>query len=114
MQHEQKRRRDILERLIELEQALRLLGWWSSDAPTTSQLGSEMPFCVDTLAFEQWLQFIYIPRLTDLLQRGQPLPGKSGVAEMAEEVLDLEIDTIRSVISVLRQVDELLEGSSKA
>ncbi len=110
MLSERQRRQQILEYLVELEQELRVLGWWSAEAPSEAQLASQLPFCVDTLSFEQWLQFIYIPRLTDLLVRGQPLPAKSGVVPMAEEALDKGFGAIDGIIAVLGRIDTLLES----
>ena len=78
--------------------------------PTDAQLASRLPFCVDTLRFEQWLQFIYIPRLTGLLASDLPLPAKSGVAEMAEEAFGRGVGAIERLIVTLRQVDKLLEA----
>ena len=104
---ERQRRQRIIELLVELEQQLRVLGWWSDNAPTAAQLSSELPFCIDTLVFEQWLQFIYIPRLTEILANSRPLPRQSGVAAMAEEVLDQSSIAVDQLIDCLRQLDEL-------
>jgi len=55
-------RSDIAERLIDLEAELRQLNLWAADPPTPEALASEQPFAVDTLALEQWLQFIFFTR----------------------------------------------------
>ena len=36
---------------------------WQDQPPTAEQLGSKLPFCVDTLTFVQWLQWVMFPRL---------------------------------------------------
>lgn len=46
---------DLAQCLLEIEAELRRLGWWSEQAPQATALASREPFCVDTLAFEQWL-----------------------------------------------------------
>ncbi|MEB3733798.1 YqcC family protein [Halopseudomonas pachastrellae] len=45
--------------LQELEGELRQWGLWSLEPPSAAQLASEAPFCADTLAFEQWLQWVF-------------------------------------------------------
>ena len=41
---------------------------------------------VDTLEFEQWLQWIFLPRMKMILEQDLPLPNASGIQEMAEMV----------------------------
>ena len=60
--------------LVELENELRALGWWESQAPAAQALQSQQPFCVDTLEFSQWLQWVFIPRMQSIVLTQQPLP----------------------------------------
>lgn len=75
----------VAELLIDLESELRNMGLWSSEPPSESALASEQPFCVDTLDFEQWLQFVFIERMRAIVEGERPLPQRCGVAPMAEE-----------------------------
>jgi uncharacterized protein YqcC (DUF446 family) len=100
--------------LIDIEAQLRQLGIWEKKRPSDEALGSTEPFCVDTLTFPQWLQFIFLPTLYRMLEAGETLPARSGIAPMAEEyfrgtglhTVDLE--------EALRRIDDLLTGSAKA
>lgn len=78
-------RTDIAEVLIDIESELRQLGLWDSVSPSAAALASDQPFCVDTLTLPQWLQFIFVPTLYQLLENGQVLPARCGIAPMAEE-----------------------------
>jgi len=71
--------------LIDVEAHLRQLGLWQSQPPGADALASTQPFCVDTLEFDQWLQFVFLPTMQELLETGQALPGECGIAPMAEE-----------------------------
>lgn len=71
--------------LIDIESQLRQLGIWEKKPPSEEALGSDQPFCVDTLTFPQWLQFIFLPTLYRMMDAGDPLPARSGIAPMAEE-----------------------------
>ncbi|MBC3952098.1 YqcC family protein, partial [Pseudomonas folii] len=77
---------EVAEHLLLIERELRALGWWSDRSPSEEALSSGEPFCVDTLEFEQWLQWIFLPRMKHILENDLPLPNASGILEMAEMV----------------------------
>ena len=64
----------LAEQLLLIERELRLQNWWSEQPPMSEALASQQPFCVDTLAFEQWLQWIFLPRMKQLLESAAALP----------------------------------------
>ena len=100
----------VAEVLIDVEAQLRQLGLWDKIPPSSQALASEEPFCVDTLTLPQWLQFIFLPTLYQMLESGQPLPGRCGIAPMGEEFFrgtDLAVDEL---LHALKRVDELLSG----
>ncbi|MFD2016069.1 YqcC family protein [Vibrio olivae] len=49
--------------LEELERELQALGLWQTESPTLKQLSSREPFSVDILTPQQWLQWIFIPKM---------------------------------------------------
>ncbi|AWN14617.1 hypothetical protein SALB1_0410 [Salinisphaera sp. LB1] len=79
-------------------------------APAPAAMASRTPFCADTLTFTQWLQFIFVPRMRDLIEAGGPLPAASGIAVMAEAKLTgaSPADAERHVIEVLAAFDRLV------
>lgn len=89
-----------------LEVALRDAGLWSTQAPQSSALLSVQPFCVDTLNFNEWLQFVFVPRMVHLLDNQLPLPSNCSIAPMAEEALAGM--PVTELIEVLRGIDNLL------
>ena len=76
----------IADHLLLIERELRALGWWDEVEPSAEALSSVEPFSVDTLDFEQWLQWIFLPRMKMILEQDLPLPNASGIQEMAEMV----------------------------
>ncbi|MGS2720284.1 YqcC family protein [Paraglaciecola aestuariivivens] len=70
--------------LINLEQAMCEVNLWSSSAPAKSALTSTVPFAYDKMPFEQWLQFIFIPKMRGLIQNQQALPTQLALSPMAE------------------------------
>lgn len=75
---------DLRPLLHALEAALRDAGFWEPMPPGPEALASTMPFMVDTLRIEQWLQWILLPRLHALLDARAPLPGACSVHPLAQ------------------------------
>lgn len=74
----------VAELLLDLEAAMRTAALWEALPPDPPALASTEPFCIDTLDFCQWLQFVFLPRMHELLDAGLQLPDKCGIAEMAD------------------------------
>jgi uncharacterized protein YqcC (DUF446 family) len=101
----------VAEQLLLIERELRLLGWWEEQAPSMQALSSQEPFCVDTLAFEQWLQWIFLPRMKQVLEAGAALPNVSGIQPMAEQVYGGQTSRARALIKLLGEFDQLIAGA---
>lgn len=102
----------LAEQLLLIERELRLLDWWSEQPPAAEALASQQPFCVDTLAFEQWLQWIFLPRMKQLLESAAALPTASGIQPMAEQVYQGEMVRARELIRLLGEFDRLIAGAT--
>ena len=103
----------IADVLLEVEASLCVHGKWDVSRPAERDLSSHIPFCMDTLKFEQWLQWIFLPKMKEMLMkdmRGQtkPLPAQSAIFEYAEECL-LKSDPSREyLLKQLKLFDELI------
>ena len=96
--------------LIDLEASLRMSGLWAQQPPSGQALASPEPFCVDTLEFPQWLQFVFLPRMSALIGAGSPLPSRSGIAEMAEFCF---AGKHAAMVALLREIDRVIgEGET--
>tara|TARA_Y100001951_G_scaffold18759_1_gene14006 strand:- start:4761 stop:5090 length:330 start_codon:yes stop_codon:yes gene_type:complete len=102
----------LAEHLLLIERELRVLGWWQEQAPSAEALASQEPFCVDTLTFEQWLQWIFLPRMKQLLEAGAALPSVSGIQPMAEMVYREQSGLARRLLELLGEFDRLLTRTS--
>lgn len=96
--------------LVNLEQQLRDLGFWQATYPSEDALNSTAPFCCDTLAFEQWLQFIFIPRMQALIDNRAALPSNIAICPMGEEAFKPHGQQAAPLIDVLAQIDFALSG----
>lgn len=98
----------LAEHLLLIERELRVQGWWQEESPSAEALASAEPFCVDTLAFEQWLQWIFLPRMKVLLETGAALPSVSGIQAMAEMVYQQQPRVARRLLELLGEFDRLI------
>jgi len=103
---------EIAELLMDIEGEIRQLGLWDRIPPSAKALASDQPFCVDTLTLPQWLQFIFIPTLYQLLEESRELPRRCGIAPMAEEYFKGSDLATAALIRALHQIDISLSGES--
>ena len=96
------------ELLIDVEAQMRQLQLWQQETPAPEDLASTEPFAIDTLRFEQWLQFIFLPGLYRLLETNSALPSQCSTAPMAQEYFKGQGIRAPSLESLLLQIDTLL------
>ena len=96
--------------LFDLEAELRRLQLWDTVPPDPQALQSDQPFCIDTLAFYQWVQFMLLPRMAIIIDARAALPLNSAIAPMAEEYFRGMTVSGEVVIELLRRFDVLLSG----
>lgn len=93
--------------LDHLRQAMGRCQLWSDRRPSLAAFSSSAPFACDTMAFEQWLQFIFIPKMYLLIEKQQALPVKIAILPMAEEVYKTT-KNVDEVLMALARIDRLL------
>ena len=80
-----------------------------TEVPSETAMNSSAPFACDAMPFEAWLQFIFLPRMRQLIVQKQALPTSIAIAPMAEEVFQ-QMSEVGAVIETLRRIDSLLSG----
>ena len=98
----------IADVILEVEANLRINGKWDKKQPPASALASSQPFCIDTLKFEQWLQWIFLPRIKQILEEQQPLPKQSGIYQYAEDYLKKSEPGTNTLLTLIKQFDDLI------
>lgn len=94
--------------LIDIEAQLRQLGLWDKIPPSSTALASQEPFAVDTLTLPQWLQFIFLPTIYQMLEEQRQLPGACSITPMAEEYFRGAGLATDELLQALGRVDALL------
>ncbi|MFC3854021.1 YqcC family protein [Salinispirillum marinum] len=97
-------RRYIRLLLSDLKTELQRLEMWSDQYPSAEAMASTEPFAVDTLALEEWIQFIFMARLEAILDAGAPLPVSCEIAPYAEQCLQHKTDSA-DLLRIIGKID---------
>lgn len=98
----------VADQLLLIEREMRAIGMWGNESPSTDRLSSVEPFCVDTLALEEWLQWIFLPRMKLIIESGADLPGASGIRAIAEMAYASEGARVAALLDALGAFDQLI------
>jgi uncharacterized protein YqcC (DUF446 family) len=97
----------IREKLSEIEAEMRRVGLWQDEPLPREAYDYTLAFARDTMAFHQWLQFVFIPQVIEMVENYAELPKKSEVAITASQALE-GWDKGDRLVELLREFDELL------
>ncbi len=100
--------RRIADLLPEVEATLRTSGRRDRQQSPREALVSAQPCCFDTLRFEQWLQWVLLPRRLRILEDGRPLPRQGGIHACAEETLCEDDPPDATLLTLVRRFDVLI------
>ncbi len=93
---------------MDLECVMRQKGFWGAVSPPPEAMASTQPFCIDTLCFPEWVQFVFIAKLRLLAESASPLPAKCDAALMAEEYFRGLPQTGEWLKKILKRIDMLI------
>ena len=102
----------IIDALNSLELGLREMGLWSDKRPSAESLSSTLPFCYDTLEIEQWLQFIFLGRMRELLEQDDELPEDCSIYPYIEMLTGAGKNIDPRLAELVRQVDEKITSTN--
>ena len=100
--------------LQQIEITMQQQGLWRAQSPSVQALASTSPFCIDTMSFCEWLQFVFIVKMGALVKQQLPLPQNMAIHPMAEEAFKpLAADT-RQLSELILAFDQLLTNYTTA
>ena len=99
---------DMMFTLTHLEHELREVGWWQNEAPDATAFASTEPFCVDTMTFSEWLQWVYIPKMRSFIVLHDRLPANSGLLPIAQEAWQGCREDTASLLILVARLDRLV------
>jgi len=92
--------------IAEIEAEMKRIGYWSPDLLPEEAYDFQQAFAMDTMAFSQWMQFILIPRVREIIEEHGTFPSNSMVGAQAVREFDGDWDASQ-LVSLLSEFDEL-------
>lgn len=97
----------VAAKLDEIEAEMRRIGMWQEQGLRPEQYDFRQAFGMDTMAFDQWLQFVLIPRAREIIAARGSFPPFSEVSAQAAREFDTRpLDTSR-LQTLLHEFDRL-------
>lgn len=96
---------ELLDVIEQLEDQLVQLDLWEDQAPSEQALSSSHPFSLDTLTPSQWLQWIFIPKMRELIASDSEVPIGFEISPYFEQAMagSAHLDNL---LPILQQLDE--------
>ena len=94
-----------------MEAEMRRIGLWAAHPPPPAAFGSTAPFCHDTMTFDNWLQWVFIPRVHALIDQHGEFPFRSQIAPLAEMAFaEMPGVATADLLALIREFDRLAGG----
>lgn len=97
--------------LLQIEAELRHQALWEGSTPSAAALLSTTPFCADTLHFNQWLQWLFVPRMKQILEQSLPLPQQCDIHTYVEQQCH---GNCEELLRLIKRFDELVVSGAEA
>ena len=96
----------LLEQLDVVEHELRQLGLWSLHPPAADALASTTPFACDVMPLEMWLQWIFLPRMREIVRLGVRPLAACHIHAYAAHVFVVHGVLAKPLVRAIRGFDE--------
>jgi uncharacterized protein YqcC (DUF446 family) len=97
------------EKIEEIEREMRSIGYWQEEPLPAEAYDFTQAFAMDTMAYSQWLQFIFIPRVRSIIETDGDFPAGSSVGTQAIREFDGSTEA-EGLVSLLCEFDRIIEG----
>ncbi|MCK3657324.1 anhydro-N-acetylmuramic acid kinase [Pasteurellaceae bacterium Pebbles2] len=95
--------------LRDLQKIMQELALWQTVPPAEQAFLSTEPFAIDVMSVNEWLQWIFIPRMWALLESGAQLPRQIAISPYVEEALK-EQERLAELLQPIIKIEELLQA----
>src|SRR5262249_37822193 len=94
-----------------IERELRSLNAWQSSPLPDEAYDTKKAFFADRMTFYQWLQFVLLPRIREIVEERGEFPAESSVGAYAVRELD-GVEEAGGLVRALSEFDEFIEVGS--
>jgi uncharacterized protein YqcC (DUF446 family) len=99
----------VAEKIAGIEAEMRRIGMWQNEPMPQEKIASAGAFGQGSMAFEQWLQFVFVPRANEIVAARGKFPSKSQVWDQAYREWRMwgEAPDVDRLLELLREFDGL-------
>ncbi len=101
----------VEEQIRKIEEELKGIGRWQLDPLPDAAFENMGAFGSKSMVLEQWLQFVFIPNVSQIIESEGVFPANSEVAVYAVRNLDGE-DEVKTLLELLSEFDGLFSGAA--
>lgn len=94
--------------ILEIEAEMRRIHLWEIERPSEEALSSLVPFCHDTLAFHQWLQWVFLPKMKAVVETEEEFPASSEITPLAEYSFQRLPQETGRLLELIREFDDFI------
>lgn len=97
--------------LSNIKTELDKLGLWSNGRNRPNEIAflSGMPFCMNTMEFHQWIEFVLYPRMMEIVNSDNPLPERVLIHTYAQEIYRGRWQEYKDLIKTLMEFDKIFD-----
>jgi uncharacterized protein YqcC (DUF446 family) len=97
----------------EIEHEMRRIRLWQDQPLAREKYNFTKAFAMDTMSYDQWLQFVFIPRVREIVSTAGQFPESSSVGAQAIREFDTYPDSER-LVTLLCEFDRLFQHGVEA
>ena len=98
----------VKQRIKEIGAEMKRIGFWQAKPLPQEAYDFHQAFAMDTMPFTSWLQFIFIPRVNQIIDSGGQFPKVSQVGAQAVREFD-GVTEASELTQMLAEFDRLIE-----
>ena len=93
-------------KLSAIDREMKRIEYWTFESLPDEAYDFQEAFAMDTMAFSQWLQFIFIPRVRSIIEQKGDFPSESMVGTQAAREFEGD-GNASELVTLLSEFDEL-------
>jgi uncharacterized protein YqcC (DUF446 family) len=101
---------DTVQRTLDaIESEMKRIGMWQADPLAPGKFDDMGPFGANTMSFEQWLQFVFVPNVRAIVAERGEFPSQSQVSQKAYREWKMwgDMPDVDTLLELLRKFDSL-------
>ncbi|MDF7669640.1 YqcC family protein [Orbaceae bacterium ESL0721] len=94
------------QQLALIKQEMQKINLWQGTPPTEEAFRSEQPFALDSMQADEWLQWIFIPKMEALIDAKSSLPRNFALFPYFEEAFK-DYQEREFLLNLIKELDQL-------